>query len=61
MSTGNAQAGIGYSDVAGGVAQATECVGNTWGIYVAETGDPELVDNDHRDNTGDDTLDLRSQ
>ena len=57
--TYNAQAGIGYSDTARGVARANECVGNRWGIYVAETADPDLNDNDCRDNTAEGILDLR--
>ncbi|MGB3906265.1 MAG: right-handed parallel beta-helix repeat-containing protein [Anaerolineae bacterium] len=56
--SGNAQAGIGYSDAAGGVARGNDCSGNKWGIYVAETADPELADNDCRDNTSEDLLDL---
>lgn len=56
---GNAQPGIGYPDMAGGVARENECVGNRWGIYVGETADPELIDNDCRDNTSEDILDLR--
>jgi len=55
----NAQARIGYSDLAGGVARENDCVGNRWGIYVAETADPDLIDNDCRDNTSEDLLDLR--
>ncbi|NIN69212.1 MAG: hypothetical protein GTO63_31930 [Anaerolineae bacterium] len=55
----NAQAGIGFSDSAGGVARGNDCSGNKWGIYVAETADPELIDNDCRDNASEDILDLR--
>jgi parallel beta-helix repeat protein len=55
----NAQAGIGYSDTAGGVARGNDCSGNKWGIYVAETADPGLKDNDCRHNASEDVLDLR--
>ena len=57
--SGNAQAGIGYSASAGGVARQNECLKNRWGIYVAQTANPELVDNDCHDNSEQDILDLR--
>jgi len=52
-------AGEGDVRRAGGVARQNVCVGNTWGIYVAETANPDLVDNDCRENTSADVHDLR--
>jgi len=48
-----------YFDSWGGVATGNDCSGNKWGIYVAETSDPELKDNDCRENASEDILDLR--
>lgn len=59
LCTDNAQAGIGYSAKAGGVAFRNQCSGNRWGIYVAETADPELKENECHDNAHEDILDLR--
>lgn len=55
----NTEAGLLYLDSAGGVALKNVCVGNKWGIYVAETANPDLIDNDCRENTTADISDLR--
>lgn len=39
--------------------QENSCYGNQAGIYIAETANPELVDNDLHDNSQDDLVDLR--
>jgi parallel beta-helix repeat protein len=51
--------GIYYIDEAGGVAQENECSGNQWGIYVAATANPELIDNDCHNNIEADIADER--
>jgi parallel beta-helix repeat protein len=57
--SGNAPVGMGLSDSVGGMARENDCSGNRWGIYVAETADPEVKDNDCRYNMSGDVLDLR--
>lgn len=57
--SGNTQAGVGYSASAGGVGLQNECLKNRWGIYVAKSAGPQLVDNDCHDNSEQDILDLR--
>jgi len=59
IANNNVEAGLLYFDGAGGVARQNACVGNKWGIYVEETANPELIDNDCRDNTSADVYDLR--
>jgi parallel beta-helix repeat protein len=59
IASNNAEAGLLYLDSAGGVARQNVCVGNQWGIYVAETANPDLMDNDCRENTTADIYDLR--
>lgn len=61
MCTSNTKPGSGFSTGARGLARGNECVGNRWGIYVAETADPQLRHNDCRDNTSEDVLDLRQR
>jgi len=56
----NKECGIMYFDTTGGVARRNECSGNRWGIYVAETADPSLMDNNCHDNTSRDIWDKRS-
>ncbi len=55
----NVEAGLIYFDQAGGVARGTECYGNNWGIYVEETANPTLEQNDCYDNTEADVDDRR--
>jgi parallel beta-helix repeat protein len=55
----NVQGGIVYFGSASGVARQNECNGNKWGIYVASTAAPELIDNDCRDNSAADVEDRR--
>ena len=55
----NVEAGLVYFDEAGGMAQGTECYGNHWGIYVAETATPELAQNNCYDNMEADVDDRR--
>jgi parallel beta-helix repeat protein len=59
IANNNTEAGLLFFDSAGGVARQNECLGNKWGIYVAETANPELVDNDCRENSAADVYDLR--
>ena len=56
---GNQEGGIIYFHNSGGVARENECSGNKWGIYIEETANPELVDNDCRDNSEADVEDRR--
>jgi nitrous oxidase accessory protein NosD len=55
----NEWAGVAYSDTSAGAARQNECVGNEVGLFVDETADPELDDNDCHDNTETDIRDLR--
>lgn len=55
----NALSGIYYTGEAGGVARGNECSGNRWGIYLEESADPELIDNNCHDNTEADVQDDR--
>ena len=59
IANNNVEAGLLYFDGAGGVARQNACMGNKWGIYVEATANPELIDNDCRDNTSADVYDLR--
>jgi parallel beta-helix repeat protein len=58
-SSNNVEGGIIYMDSAGGAARQNVCIGNKWGIYVAETANPELMDNDCRNNSTADIDDRR--
>jgi parallel beta-helix repeat protein len=55
----NAEVGIAFFDESGGVARGNECSGSLYGIYVAATADPDLVDNDCHDNSEANVLDER--
>lgn len=56
----NTAAGITYGSNAGGTARQNECAGNArYGLYIAATADPKLVDNDCHDNGEADILDER--
>jgi parallel beta-helix repeat protein len=57
--TNNLDAGIAYFDDASGVARQNECAQNALGFFIAETADPELVDNNCHDNVEEDVRDLR--
>jgi hypothetical protein len=48
-----------YCDSPRGVARENDRSGRKWGTYVVETTEPELTDNDCRDNTSEDILGLR--
>ena len=55
----NQRCGIMYSENAGGLARQNECVSNGVGIAVAESANPQLVDNNCHDNTTRDIWDKR--
>jgi parallel beta-helix repeat protein len=55
----NDEVGIAFFDESGGVARGNECSGSLYGIYVAATADPDLVDNDCHDNSEANVLDER--
>ncbi len=53
------QTGIYFDGEAGGIAYQNECMNNETGIFVAESADPELVENQSYDNTGENLYDQR--
>ena len=55
----NEEGGIVYFDTASGTARLNECYANNWGIYIEETANPELVNNELYDNTTADIDDRR--
>ncbi len=55
----NKRTGIVFANEAAGVARENECYGNPVGLEIAETANPELIDNDFHDNTEDDVRDDR--
>lgn len=57
--SGNTQAGIAFIDNSSGTAAQNQCTGNETGIYVENTANPELLDNDCHDNSQNDILDER--
>jgi parallel beta-helix repeat protein len=57
--TGNGKAGIAAAENSTPLLQENICFGNQVGIYIAETANPELVNNDLYENTQDDLVDLR--
>lgn len=58
--TGNKTHGISVDEQATPRLEANVCTGNKYGLYVAETANPELVNNDVRDNVESDVTDRRS-
>lgn len=56
----NQRCGMMYSENAAGLARENECVSNGVGIAVAESANPQLVDNNCHDNTSRDIWDNRS-
>jgi parallel beta-helix repeat protein len=59
FASNNVEGGIVYMHNAGGVARQNVCAENKWGIYVADTANPELVGNDCRNNATADMDDRR--
>jgi parallel beta-helix repeat protein len=59
ISNNNVEGGLVYFDEASGVARENVCIGNKWGIHVVETANPELVNNDCRENSKADIDDQR--
>ncbi len=59
ISNNNVEGGFVYFDESSGVAQGNTCIGNRWGIHVVETANPELVNNDCRENSQADIDDRR--
>lgn len=59
ISNDNVEGGFVYFDESSGVARGNACIGNTWGIHVAVTANPELVNNDCRENSEADIDDRR--
>lgn len=57
--TGNGKAGIAAAENSTPLLQENICYGNLAGIFVAETANPEMANNDLHDNTEDDLVDLR--
>ena len=57
--TENKRSGIAYYENARGVARENECTGNPMGIFVAETANPALIDNNCHDNSEEDVRDMR--
>jgi len=55
----NKLTGIAVVEQAQPILERNICVGNRWGIWVEETANPELVDNDCRDNSEADVEDRR--
>jgi parallel beta-helix repeat protein len=60
ISNNNVEGGFVYFDESSGVAQGNACIGNRWGIHVVETANPELVNNDCRENSQADIDDRRT-
>jgi len=50
LCSSNLEAGIAYFGESGGSAVGNACTENQWGIFVKETANPEIGDNDLRDN-----------
>lgn len=48
--TNNVETGISYFNQGGGIARQNELTGSKWGVYVAATASPNLIDNNIHDN-----------
>lgn len=55
----NTEAGIIFFEQSGGVVKNNTCTDNKWGIYIQETANPHLENNNCYGNTSEDMLDQR--
>lgn len=55
----NTEAGIAFYNQSGGVVKNNTCADNKWGIYIEETANPHLENNNCYGSTSEDILDYR--